>query len=217
MLLGTSTSGFQSALVRLSFKGCTARDSIVPSVACNVSWARGCGIHYHRYSAGDDIASQLAAGGSSTQRPSLSAPRLLAALGLPAASGESGGGLDLTAAAEAAMLDTEQAAHQRRRLATIMSLQPFLRDLTLSAAAAEPLVGAELGCERQSVAALQAQCQALLGRMPTTAVEDEATLSAAEVQQLGPRLQQAVATRLENKRLLLAAAGALQQYAVALC
>ena len=84
---------------------------------------------------------------------------------------------------------------------------------TCGSRAAEPLAGAELGCKRQSVALLQAQCQALMGRMPTTAVEDEATLAAAEVQQLGPRLRQAVATRFESMQLLLAAVCALQQYA----
>ena len=161
---------------------------------------------------GDDVASQLAGGGG--ERPSLSAPRLLAAVGLAEFAG------DLTPAATAAMGDGEAAAAQRRLIASVMSLQPFLRDVgpssvaaaaAAAAGAAPPLAQAELERERQSVAALQAQCQALLGRMPTTAAEDEALLASGE--QLGVRRQAAVAARLEGKRLILAAADALQQYA----
>jgi len=58
---------------------------------------------------------------------------------------------------------------------------------------------------------LQAQCRSLLSRMPTSAAEDEALLSGP--QQLGVRQQAAVAARLETKRLILAASGALQRYA----
>jgi hypothetical protein len=156
------------------------------------------------------------------QRPSLSAPRLLAALGLSQGVGSgNSGGFDLTAAAAAAMGDSEADAQQRRLLATVMSLQPFLRDLAPSAgsaaaaaAAAQPLADAELQRERQSVAALEAQCQQLLAGMPTSAETDEALLAGAEP--LGVRRRQAVAARLEHKRLLLAAAGALLRYAAAL-
>lgn len=111
------------------------------------------------------------------------------------------------------MGDGEAAAAQRRLLASILSLQPFLRDVKSSAAAAglPPLPESDLARERQSVAALQAQCQALLGRMPTSAAEDEALLSGG--QQLGVRQHAAVAARLESKRLILAAAAALQWYA----
>ncbi|PRW59741.1 acyl-coenzyme A oxidase peroxisomal isoform B [Chlorella sorokiniana] len=163
------------------------------------------------FNAGDDIASQLAGGGSS-QRPSLSAPRLLAAVGLGQFVG------DLTPAATAAMGDGDEASAQRRLIACMMSLQPFLRDLGRPAAGAAaaaaglpPLPEADLARERQSVAALQVQCQALLDRMPTSAAEDEALLSSR--QQLGVRQQAAVAARLESKRLILAAADALQRYA----
>ena len=161
--------------------------------------------------AGDDIASQLAGGGSS-ERPSLSGPRLLAAVGLGQYAA------DLTPAATAAMGDGEAAAAQRRLIASIMSLQPFLRELGRAAAGTAgaagelpPLAEGDMARERQSVAALQAQCQALLGRMPTSAAEDEALLSGR--QQLGVRRQAAVAARLESKRLILAAADALQRFA----
>lgn len=162
---------------------------------------------------GDDIASQLAGGGG--ERPSLSTPRLLAAVGLAEFAG------DLTPAATAAMGDGEAAAAQRRLIASVMSLQPFLRDVGPSSAAAAaaaaagaapPLPQQELERERRSVAVLQAQCQALLGTtMPTSAAEDEALLASGE--QLGVRRQAAVAARLEAKRLIRAAADALQRYA----
>lgn len=162
------------------------------------------------------MASWLASGKTSA-RPSLSAPRLVAALGLPA-SGGSGGPLDLTAAGQAAMQDSEEAAQRRRQIAAVLSLQPFLRDLVpaAAAAAAAPLSEAELQQERQSVATLQAQCAELLGRMPTSAAEDEALLAGAGGEPLGVRRRQAVAARLESKLLLAAAAEGLQRYADAL-
>ena len=181
--------------------------------------------------AGDDVASQLAAraaGLDAMAQPSLSAPRLLEALGL---GGEAGGSFDLTAAAAAAMGDSEADAARRRLLATLMSLQPFLRDIppagsTASAAAAAaaaagaapPLSEAELQRERQSSAALVGQCQQLLAGMPTTVETDEALLAAdgGGGERLGARRRQAVATRVEAKRLLRAAEAALQAYAAAL-
>ncbi|EFN53459.1 hypothetical protein CHLNCDRAFT_136721 [Chlorella variabilis] len=179
----------------------------------------------------DDVASQLAAraaGLGAMAQPSISAPRLLEALGL---GGEAGGSFDLTAAAAAAMGDSEADAARRRLLATLMSLQPFLRDIppagsTASAAAAAaaaagaapPLSEAELQRERQSSAALVGQCQQLLAGMPTTVETDEALLAAdgGGGERLGARRRQAVATRVEAKRLLRAAEAALQAYAAAL-
>lgn len=148
-------------------------------------------------------------------RPSLSAPRLLAAVGL------GGAGFDLTAAGEAAMGDSEADAARRRLLATLLSLQPFLRDIpapSAAAAAAQPLpLGeADLQRERQSAAVLAAQCRQRLDAMPTTAETDEALLAAdgsgGGGEALGVRRRQAMATRLEGKRLLVAAAEALESY-----
>lgn len=114
------------------------------------------------------------------------------------------------------MDDTTEAADKRRLLATVLSLQAFLRDTGAgaAAAAAAPLAGGELQRERQSVAALEAQCHEMLGRMPTSAADDEALLQGGgeRGQPLGPRVQAAVAARLERKRLLAAAAAALQRY-----
>ena len=174
------------------------------------------------FSTGDDVASWLAGGGSGGgPRPSLSAPRLLAVLGLGGAAAASrGGGMDLTAAAQGAMSDSEEAAAQRRLLASVLSLQPFLRDTRAPADAAaaapmEPLEGPQLESERQSVAALLAQCDELLARAPTTLQHDEALLSGqqGDAAALAPRHAAAVAARLESKRLVAAAADALQRYA----
>ncbi|KAL4459118.1 hypothetical protein ABPG75_013983 [Micractinium tetrahymenae] len=186
------------------------------------------------FSAGDDVASRLAAaaaGGSGLlERPSLSAPRLLAALGLAPAAGAAR--FDLTKAAEAAMGDGEEHARTRRLLATLMSLQPFLRDIpgpgsgsggsgsggspaAAAAAGPPPLTEQELQRERQSAAALAAQCAAALARMPTTAEADEALLAGAEGP-LGPRRGAAVAARLESKRLIAAAQAALEAYGASL-
>lgn len=113
-----------------------------------------------------------------------------------------------------------------------MSLQPFLRDIPgpgssssvggsgsggTAAAPAEPppLSDLEIQKERQSAAALAAQCAAALERMPTTAATDEALLAGAEGQ-LGPRRAAAVAARLESKRLLATAQEALEAYGASL-
>lgn len=172
--------------------------------------------------AGDDIASQLAAAAAGAdgprERPSLSAPRLLSALGLAPAAGAAR--FDLTQAAQAAMGDGEENARTRRQLATLLSLQPFLRDipgpgsssssgLTAAAAAPPPLSEPELQRERRSAAALAAQCAAALARMPTTVATDEALLAGGEGP-LGPRRAAAVAARLEAKRLLATAQAALE-------
>ena len=123
------------------------------------------------------------------------------------------------------MGDGEQDAGKRRLLATLLSLQPFLRDIpsssgsSSSGSAPAPLSQADLQRERASAAALAAQARAALARLPTTADTDAALLAAAAqpgAQPMGPRHRQAVATRLENKRLLAAAAEALEQYGAAL-
>ncbi len=124
------------------------------------------------------------------------------------------------------MGDGEENARTRRQLATLLSLQPFLRDipgpgsssssgLTAAAAAPPPLSEPELQRERRSAAALAAQCAAALARMPTTVTTDEALLAGGEGP-FGPRRAAAVAARLEAKRLLATAQAALEAYGASL-
>jgi hypothetical protein len=177
--------------------------------------------------AGDDIASQLAAkaaGGNqgSQGRPSLDGWRLMATLGLGGR--PSIGRYNLDAAADAARGDSEQDVAQRRRLAAVMSLNPFLRFPSLprpgSGTAGIPEWSqTELQAERHSIDALLAQCSSMMASMPTSVETDEQLLAAAAAggsgagPQMNVRRQQAVRVRLENKNLLLAAQAVLQQYA----
>lgn len=169
---------------------------------------------------------------------SLSAPRLLAALGLGPAVLMSEGQprLDVEAMAGAALGSTDAGAIAcRRRLAVLASLQPFLRDLPAAAAeaaaAAAPsapplLLGAELQRERAAAAALAAQCQAQLAALPTSAAQDAALLAEDDAAgrqgpfgrplKLSLNVRAAVAARLERKRVLLAAVEALRCYAASL-
>lgn len=165
--------------------------------------------------------------------PSLSTPRLLDALGLGPAVLDGRGWLDLEAMAGPALRQTDAAAvQQRRALAALGSLQPFLRDVPAAAAAGGspsggPDTAAGVQRDRQAAAALAAQCQQQLDGMPTSIAHDTALLMACgggdqgreqggtcgdSVQHLGPRVWQAVAARLERKRLLACCRDALQRY-----
>jgi hypothetical protein len=162
------------------------------------------------FATADDVLSQRAA----AARPSLHAGRFMAALGIPPAAI----GAELTGewGPEALLAaDDSGTLARRRKVVALLSLLPFLRGMPpASAADAGEWREGELQRERASVAALQGQCRGMLASMPTSAESDEALLLLAPGRggAAGPRLRQAVAARLEIKRAVAAADGALQMY-----
>lgn len=150
---------------------------------------------------------------------SLSGPHLLAALGLPSALLlDPSAGLGLEAACSSSSGST---AAERRLLAVFGSLQPFLSGSNSGASAPLTLLPHERQRERAAAQALAAQCWAQLQAFPTSLEQDEALLqggagSGGSGTQappiISPRMRAAVAYRAERKRLLRAAAAALQRY-----
>lgn len=146
--------------------------------------------------------------------PSLSAPHLLAALGLPPALLDPGGGLDLEAACPSS--NSSSTAAERRLLAAVGSLQPFLRAAPSGSGSSTPahLPEQERQHERAAAEALAAQCWAQLRALPTSLGQDEMLLGSGggQAPPLSPRVRAAVAYRAERKRLLRAMAAALRRY-----
>jgi hypothetical protein len=134
---------------------------------------------------GDDILTRLKGGGVA---PKLNRQRLLAAFSMGGA-----------ATRRKATFDE---GDQGRRVAAFASLEPLQG------------VYGEVGTlqeELECCTALLDQCTRWLQEMPTTAATDEALLAGAEGP-LSPRIAQAVAYRLEHKRLIQAAKTGLQRY-----
>jgi hypothetical protein len=154
---------------------------------------------------GDDVASQLAA--KSSGKISIHAGNLMAALGITGFG--SGTQFQLTGGYSLETLLSEDSAElvrRRRKVLLLLSLQSCLRKWPRQHGYIDtaPLSHVDVAHEKASIAALQQQCEIMLDAFPTSIEVDESLLAVSSVE-LGPRLRQAVAARLECKLNLAAA------------
>jgi hypothetical protein len=182
----------------------------------------------------DRVPFQVAAGAKYGQQnqglnaPSLDATRLMKAWNITASSSKNGSrGLELVGeSSPEALLSSEDGVTvaARRRVVTLLSVAPFLRNLSGEEVASSGAADEEIERERWSALELRDQCHAMLAALPTTLEEDLALYSTCIGENCGSknpsegkvsreRYVQAVAARLEAKQMIAAAAEILDSYA----